>query len=102
MGQMAVAISARVPDTLPSNTEVNPKESVTAVTTRSGVQLPKIHVKRPVANKEHVPSTNEEHVEQTEQPEQIVDIKKSSNTPHAKTTVPIKSSEPPISFPQRL
>ncbi|KAL2461703.1 Uncharacterized protein Adt_45123 [Abeliophyllum distichum] len=66
MGQMAVAISARVPDMLPSNTEVNPKESVKAVTTRSGVQLPEIHVKRPVANKEHVPSTDEEHVEQTE------------------------------------
>ncbi|KAL2532534.1 Uncharacterized protein Adt_05885 [Abeliophyllum distichum] len=61
-----VAISARVPDTLPSNTDVNPKESVTAVTTRSVVQLPEIHVNRPVANKEHVPSTDEEHVEQTE------------------------------------
>ncbi|KAL2455450.1 Uncharacterized protein Adt_47274 [Abeliophyllum distichum] len=59
MGQMAVAISARVPDTLPSNIEVNPKESVTAVTTRSVVQLPEIHVKRPVANKEHIPSTDE-------------------------------------------
>ncbi|KAL2505646.1 Uncharacterized protein Adt_21267 [Abeliophyllum distichum] len=68
MGQMVVAISARVPDTLLNNTKVNPKESVTAVTTRSVVQLPEIHVKRPFANKEHVSSTDEEHVEQNEQP----------------------------------
>ncbi|KAL2466093.1 Uncharacterized protein Adt_41944 [Abeliophyllum distichum] len=92
IGQMAVAISARVPDTLPSNTEVNPKESVTAVTTRSGVQLPEIHVKRPITKKEHVLSTDEEHVELAEQPEHIVDIKESSNTPQTKTTIPIKSS----------
>ncbi|KAL2453097.1 Uncharacterized protein Adt_49403 [Abeliophyllum distichum] len=67
MGQMAIALSGRAPGTLPSNTEVNPKEHVKAITTRSGVQLPEIHVKRPVTNKDLVPSTDEEHVEQTEQ-----------------------------------
>ncbi|KAL2466103.1 Uncharacterized protein Adt_41954 [Abeliophyllum distichum] len=102
MGQMADAISARVLDTLPSNTKVNPKESVTAVTTRSGVQLPEIQVNRPIAKKEHVLSTDEEHVELAEQPEQIVDIKESSNIPQTKSTIPIKSSEPLISFLQRL
>ncbi|KAL2542521.1 Uncharacterized protein Adt_03499 [Abeliophyllum distichum] len=64
---MAIALSGRAPGTLPSNTEVNPKEHVKAITTRSGVQLPEIHVKRSVANKEMVPSTDEEHVEQNEQ-----------------------------------
>ncbi|KAL2497891.1 RT RNaseH domain-containing protein [Abeliophyllum distichum] len=53
----------RAPGTLPSNTEVNPKEHVKVITTRSGIQLPEIHVKRLVANKDLVPSTNEEHVE---------------------------------------
>ncbi|KAL2532472.1 Uncharacterized protein Adt_05823 [Abeliophyllum distichum] len=66
VGQIVVAILDRVPGTLPSNTVVNPKEHVKAIPTRSGVQLSDIHVKRPVANKENVPSTDEEHVEQTE------------------------------------
>ncbi|KAL2485368.1 Uncharacterized protein Adt_30124 [Abeliophyllum distichum] len=78
IGQMAVAISARVLGTLASNTEVNPKENVTALTTKSEVQLPEIHVQRSVANKEKVPSTDEEHVEQTEQ---TTDIIESSGTP---------------------
>ncbi|KAL2512629.1 Uncharacterized protein Adt_18229 [Abeliophyllum distichum] len=67
MGQMAIALSGRAPGALLSNTEVNSKEHVKAITTRSGVQLPEIHVKRLVTNKEMVPSTDEEHVEQTEQ-----------------------------------
>ncbi|KAL6566842.1 hypothetical protein OROMI_015246 [Orobanche minor] len=29
---------------LPSNTETNPRESVQAITTRSGIQLPEISV----------------------------------------------------------
>ncbi|KAL2518138.1 RT RNaseH domain-containing protein [Abeliophyllum distichum] len=53
----------QAPGTLPSNTEVNPKEHIKAITTRSGVQLPEIHAKRSVTNKEMVPSTDEEHVE---------------------------------------
>ncbi|KAL2491248.1 Uncharacterized protein Adt_26876 [Abeliophyllum distichum] len=77
----------RVPVTLPRNIEVNSKENVTAITTSSEVKLPEIHVKRPVANKENEPSTNEEHVEQTEQ---IADVIESSGTPQVKATVPIK------------
>ncbi|KAL2532456.1 Uncharacterized protein Adt_05807 [Abeliophyllum distichum] len=99
MGQMAVAISDRASSTLPSNTEVNPKKHVKAITTKSGVRLPKNHVKRLVANKENVPSTNEEHMEQTEH---IVDIKESLGTPQVKATVSIKPYEPPIPFPQRI
>ncbi|KAL2526200.1 Uncharacterized protein Adt_11254 [Abeliophyllum distichum] len=92
-------IRSSVPDTLPSNTEVNPKENVAAITTRSEVQLPKIHVKMPVANKEKVPSTDEEHVEQTEQ---TTYIKESSGIPQVKATVPIKPYEPPVPLSQRL
>ncbi|KAL2512901.1 Uncharacterized protein Adt_18501 [Abeliophyllum distichum] len=64
--------------TLPNNIEVNPKEHVKDITTRSGVQVLEIHVKKLVENKEKVPSTDEEHVEQTEQ---TVDIQESSGTP---------------------
>ncbi|KAL2486517.1 Uncharacterized protein Adt_31273 [Abeliophyllum distichum] len=96
MGHMVIALSGRAPGTLPSNIEVNPKEHVKAITTRSGVQLPEIHVKRSIPNNEKVSSTNEEHVEQTEQPTYI---KESSGTPHVKATVPIKPYDPPIPFP---
>ncbi|XP_022855936.1 uncharacterized protein LOC111377113 [Olea europaea var. sylvestris] len=101
MGQMAEVISGRAPCTLPSNTEVNPKEHVKAITTRSGVQLPEFHVKRPTANKEKVPSTDEEHAEQTEQTTDT-SIKESSNTLQVKEAAPIKPYESPIPFPQRL
>ncbi|KAL2492090.1 Uncharacterized protein Adt_27718 [Abeliophyllum distichum] len=94
--QMAIALSGRAPSTLPSNTEVNSKERVKAITTRSRVQLPDIHVKRSVANKEMVPSTDVEHMEQTEQ---TTTMKESSGTPLVKATVPINSYDPPISFP---
>ncbi|XP_022889018.1 uncharacterized protein LOC111404443 [Olea europaea var. sylvestris] len=87
MGQMAQALSGR--------------EHVKAITTRSGVQLPEFHVKRPTVNKEKVPSTDEEHAEQTEQTTDT-SIKESSNTPQVKATAPIKPYEPLIPFPQRL
>ncbi|KAL2486978.1 Uncharacterized protein Adt_31734 [Abeliophyllum distichum] len=57
MGQMAVALSGIAPGSLPSNTEVNSKEHVKALTTRSGVQLPEMHVKRSVANTEKAKAT---------------------------------------------
>ncbi|XP_022867235.1 uncharacterized protein LOC111386964 [Olea europaea var. sylvestris] len=47
IGQIAQQLAERPQGTLPSNTMVNPKEQVQAITTRSGVQLPEIHVKRP-------------------------------------------------------
>ncbi|KAL2491698.1 Uncharacterized protein Adt_27326 [Abeliophyllum distichum] len=99
MGQMAVAMSNRPQGTLPSNTEVNPREQVLAITTRNRVQLPEIHIKRLVAYKEKVPSTDEEHMEQTEQ---AVDIEESSITPQVKAAAPIKPYEPPIPYLQRL
>ncbi|KAL2462156.1 Uncharacterized protein Adt_45576 [Abeliophyllum distichum] len=80
---------------------MNPKDHVKAITTRSGVQLPEIHVKRPVVDKENVLSTNEEHEERTEQTIDI-SIKERSCTPQVKKTVPINPYEPSISFFHRL
>ncbi|KAL2541758.1 Uncharacterized protein Adt_02736 [Abeliophyllum distichum] len=58
-----------------------------------------MHIKRPVAYKEKVHSTDEEHVEQTKQ---AVDIEESSITPQVKAAASIKPYEPPIPYPQRL
>ncbi|KAL2487249.1 Uncharacterized protein Adt_32005 [Abeliophyllum distichum] len=95
---MVVAMSSRLRCTLSSNTEVNPREQVHAITTRNRVQLLKIYAKKLVANKENVPSTNEEHVEQTEQ---TIDIKEISGTPQVKASIPIKPYESSIPFPQK-
>ena len=60
MGQLALSMTGRVPGALPSNTEVNPREHVQVITTRSGIQLLEIHVKRPGADTEQVESSEEE------------------------------------------
>lgn len=52
MRQMTLSMTGREPGLLPKNTKINPKEHTKAITTKSGVQLLKIHVKRSVANKE--------------------------------------------------
>ncbi|XP_070034835.1 uncharacterized protein [Nicotiana tomentosiformis] len=39
VGQIATILSERIPDTLPANTEINPKEMVNVVTLRSGKVL---------------------------------------------------------------
>ncbi|KAL2487176.1 Uncharacterized protein Adt_31932 [Abeliophyllum distichum] len=54
IGQLALQLSDRKPDTLPSITETNPREQENAITTRSGVQLPEIHVKRKEKNVEQL------------------------------------------------
>ncbi|KAL2465118.1 Uncharacterized protein Adt_40969 [Abeliophyllum distichum] len=58
-----------------------------------GFNYQRSYVMRSVANKEMVPSTEEEHVEQTEQ---TTAMKESSGTPQVKATVPIKAYDPPI------
>jgi len=44
MGELAASSAIRQPGQLPSNTEVNPREHVNAITTRSGVQLSEVNV----------------------------------------------------------
>lgn len=39
MGQLANLVSNRTQDTLSSNTEINPREQVNAITLRNGKQL---------------------------------------------------------------
>jgi hypothetical protein len=74
---------------------------VQAITTRSGVQLPEITVKRPVAETNKVPTSDEEQVEGSEKSTDK-NLKENSDTPQAKAAVPIKEYVPPIPFPQRL
>ncbi|KAL2512762.1 Uncharacterized protein Adt_18362 [Abeliophyllum distichum] len=51
-GQLAKLLTEQQPGIWPSNTEVNSKEQVNAINTRSRVELPEIHVKRPCVEKE--------------------------------------------------
>ena len=72
---------------------MNPKEQVNAITTRSGVQLPEIHVKRPGVAKEN--GIVQEITDQLEKLEVVVEQEKVP-------LPPIKPYVPPIPFPQRL
>ncbi|XP_022865716.1 uncharacterized protein LOC111385545 [Olea europaea var. sylvestris] len=101
MGQMAIVLTGRAQGNLPSNSKINPKEHAKAITTRSGVQLPNMHVKRPVKNKENTPFVEEETVEQDEQPNTST-AKESLEKVGNKETVIVNPYEPPIPFPQRL
>ncbi|XP_022849860.1 uncharacterized protein LOC111371945 [Olea europaea var. sylvestris] len=96
MGQLAIALTGRTPGNLPSNTEINPKEQAKAITTRSVVQLPKIHVKRPgVTVETSFPAENETDVKESTPKE---NLEKSQD----KAKVTVNPYEPPIPFPQRL
>ncbi|XP_052198255.1 uncharacterized protein LOC127805537 [Diospyros lotus] len=79
--------------TWPSNTKVNPKEQANAITTRSGVQLPEIHVKRPSMEKKT--DAEKEIATENKEPEDIAEQEKVVSSP-------IKPYVPPIPFPQRL
>ncbi|XP_022862576.1 uncharacterized protein LOC111382772 [Olea europaea var. sylvestris] len=61
------------PRNLPSNTEINPKEQAKAITTRSRVQLPEIHVKRPGVIGETSFPTEEETVVKESTPKENSD-----------------------------
>ncbi|KAL2479915.1 Uncharacterized protein Adt_32881 [Abeliophyllum distichum] len=101
MGQMAKLLSERQQEKLPSNTETNPREHLKAITTRSGVQLPEIEVRRNVNIQDNTPSTNDEPVDQLKIPQdasQEIDL----DAPPAKATLQVKAYVPPIPFPQRM
>ncbi|XP_022870850.1 uncharacterized protein LOC111390095 [Olea europaea var. sylvestris] len=101
IGQMAVALTGRAPGSLPSNTEVNPKEHAKAITTRSGVELPERQMNNPVANKEDMFPEVEEILEQEEQTEEPTPRANKENS-REKETIAVNPYEPPIPFPQRL
>ncbi|XP_052198364.1 uncharacterized protein LOC127805652 [Diospyros lotus] len=93
IGQLAKILTERQPGTWPSNTEVNPKEQVNAITTRSGVQLPEIHVKRPGVAKQN--GIIQEITDQLEESDVAAEQEKVIPSP-------VKPYVPPIPFPQRL
>ncbi|XP_022873842.1 uncharacterized protein LOC111392685 [Olea europaea var. sylvestris] len=101
MEHIALFMIRRAPDTLPSNTKLNPREHVQATTTRSGTQLPERHVERSGVNNETTSYTEEEIVQQDEQTSESTP-KESLETSRDKETIPINPYEPPIPFSQRL
>lgn len=81
--------------------ETNPKEHVQTITTRNGVRLLEIPVKRLVVSTKKIPTMCEEHVDQ---PKKITEKfhKAIADSPKVKATVPVKVYVPLVPFPQRL
>ncbi|KAL2531499.1 Uncharacterized protein Adt_04850 [Abeliophyllum distichum] len=98
IGQLALQLSNRTQRTPPNNTVTNPKEQVQAITTRSGVQLPKIHLKRPEKKDTQILVDDEGVEKQSVQPHEG-DPKDSAESSRAQTQVPVKAYVPPIPFP---
>ena len=87
VGQLAKAVSDREKGKLPSTSEVNPKESVMAITLRSGKELDETSVGE-------VPQRMKRKVVEEKKPNDEVPISPSKEE--------IKPHVPPIPFPQRL
>lgn len=62
MGQMTLFMTGIALGSLPSNTEINPKERAKMIAIKSEGQLPEIHVKRPISNKETLPSLDKDRM----------------------------------------
>ncbi|XP_022883747.1 uncharacterized protein LOC111400570 [Olea europaea var. sylvestris] len=76
-------------------------EEVGVITTRSGIQLPEITIKRREKVNEKIPSIDEEQVDKSEQLDKVVLYHELGNL-QVKATFPIKPYVPPVPFPQRL
>ncbi|XP_022847624.1 uncharacterized protein LOC111370160 [Olea europaea var. sylvestris] len=76
-------------------------EYVKAITTRSGVQLPEIHIKRPATVIEKALAMGEEQVDELDKATKENQVESSDN-PQVKATTPVKAYVPLIPFPQRL
>jgi hypothetical protein len=101
IGQIAQQLTERPQGTLPGNTMINPKEQVQAITTRSGVQLPEIHVQRP--NRREKEAEVEGGLEKEQAGTHEHEDKKEKEEPAAvRAPSPVKAYVPPIPFPQRL
>ncbi|KAL2474524.1 Uncharacterized protein Adt_35260 [Abeliophyllum distichum] len=95
IGQLALQLSDRKSGTLPSTKETNLREQVSAITTRSGVQLPEIHVKRTEKNIEQVMIKEEETGQQHEKSKEAVS-KESVESSKVKEPILVKAYVPPI------
>ncbi|XP_022859966.1 uncharacterized protein LOC111380597, partial [Olea europaea var. sylvestris] len=98
--QIAQQLEERPQGTLPGNTMVNPKEQVQAITTKSGVQLPEIHVKRPERKEKEKMGEEAGKEIEFEQPTDKENERKEK--PAVRAPSPVKAYVPPILFPQRL
>ncbi|XP_022868243.1 uncharacterized protein LOC111387880 [Olea europaea var. sylvestris] len=96
-----MALTSRALGNLSSNTEISPNEQAKAITTRSGVQLLEIHVKRPSVNEETSLPAEEETVEQDKQLKESTP-KGSPDNSRDKATSTVNPHEPPITFSQWL
>ncbi|KAL2531182.1 Uncharacterized protein Adt_04533 [Abeliophyllum distichum] len=97
MGQMVKLLSERQQGQLPSNTETNPREQLKAITTRSGVQLPEIEVRRNVNIQDKTPSIDDEPVDQLKIAHDASQGK-DLDAPPAKATPQVKAYVPPFHF----
>ncbi|XP_010242052.1 PREDICTED: uncharacterized protein LOC104586489 [Nelumbo nucifera] len=84
VGQLAQMISAIIPGTLPSNTKVNPREQVQAITLRSGKELPKVEKKARAGNKADATIETKNKKEEQSEPQQE------------------RHQQPQVPFPNRL
>ncbi|XP_022867171.1 uncharacterized protein LOC111386901 [Olea europaea var. sylvestris] len=100
IGQLAQQLAEHPQGTLPGNTMVNPKKHVQAITTRSVVQLPEIHVKRPGRKDKEV--MGEKVGTEAESKQSTNEVDKRKETPTVRAPSPVKVYVPPISFPERL
>ncbi|XP_022848763.1 uncharacterized protein LOC111371082 [Olea europaea var. sylvestris] len=96
--QLAIAFTSKMSGNLLSNTKINPKKQAKAITTRSGVQLPKIYVKRLGVIVETSSPAVEETVVQDEQPKEST-LKENSEKSQDKAKFTVNPYEPLISFP---
>ncbi|XP_052172172.1 uncharacterized protein LOC127788099 [Diospyros lotus] len=105
IGQLAKILIERQLGTWPSNTEVNPKEQVNAITTRSGVQLPKIHVKRPGVVKETTKvqeTATESNKSKAPNNQEKLEVSAKQRLQEKVMPLPVRPYVPPIPFCQRL
>ncbi|XP_022842932.1 uncharacterized protein LOC111366399 [Olea europaea var. sylvestris] len=81
---------------------VNPKEQVQAITTRSGVQLPEIHVKRPERKNKEIMGKEAGTEAESEQPNDKGDERKETNVVRAPSPVYTKFLKEILSNKRKL
>ncbi|KAL2532773.1 Uncharacterized protein Adt_06124 [Abeliophyllum distichum] len=88
----------RKPGTLSSNTVTNSKEHVNAITTRSGVQLSEIHVKRLEKEEKQLIIDDEEKAKKKYAKSKEEDSNESVESSKVRASISVKAYVPPILF----
>ena len=100
MGELAASSAIRQPGQLPSNTEVNPREHVNAITTRSGVQLSEVTVEDYEKHRNQRKNVVEEQNNEKEHGSTSETQEKTEE--EVRVRPPVKAYVPPVPYPQRL